>query len=262
MVRRRPRRWSLRSGSSQAETSASAAGKASEASQRAKERKIIFRAALEGELQRREIATQIQRAGGINANDLRALAEQFDDVLWEPAEADQQLAEAFDEELQRLQRRLQIPAMRAIHNLIAYPYLQAVATIAGLLLVVSSFGSKLLQAAGASGWSRILFSSGVTMLGFALVDCIACYLNTRAGRPVGPAIRPLLTVLTGLGAAAFGVVEANGLAEYHTEAQLAFWMLLLTDGAVVAAMIYRRVSASSVEREAETRSIHEPRRGT
>ena len=243
-MQRRPRRWSLRSRSSRAAGSPST-GEPSEAGQLLKDRKAIFQAALEEELRRREIATQLQREGGINAKDLRAQASALDGTLWLPAEADQQLAEALDEELRRLQRRLQIPALRAVHELIAYPYLQVVMAITGLLLVVSSFGAKLLRASGASGWSRILFFSGVSMLVFALVDCIARYVRTRAGGAAGPPIWPLLASLTGLGAAAFGVVQANRLAaQYYTAAQLAFWVVLVVDGAVIAARIYGRVAAS------------------
>jgi len=260
-VQRRPRRWSPRSRFSRADASAST-GEPSEADQRLKDRNAIFQEALEGELQRREIATQIQRAGGIDANDLRAQASEFDDTLWLPAEADQQLAEAFDEELRRLQRRLRTPALRAVHELIAYPYLQAVVAIAGLLLVMSSFGSKLLRAGGASGWSRLLFFSGVTMLVLALVDCIVGYVRTRARRAAGPPIRPLLAILTGLGAAAFAVVQVNRLAQYHTAAQLAFWVLLVTDGAFVAARVYSKFSATRAQREAEAQSIREAPRDT
>jgi hypothetical protein len=247
MVRRRPGRGSPRSRSSKRDASASTVER-SAADQRLADRKVIFRAALKGALQEREIATQIQREGGITANDLQAQAEQFDDTLWLPAEEVQQEAEALEEELRRLQGRLRIPAVRAVYELIAYPYLQAVVAIAGLLLIVWSFGLKLLRAGGVSGWSRILFFSGVTILMLALVDCIAGYLRTRRGFEAGPPIRPLLSTLTGLAAAALAVVQASRLSQYHTAAQLAFWVLLLTDGAAVAIMTIRTVAA---RREAE-----------
>jgi hypothetical protein len=241
MVRRRLGRGLPRSRSSRRDTSTV---ERSAADQRLIDRKAIFRTALKDVLKRREIATQIQREGGITAKDLEVQAEQFDDKLWLPAEEHQQQVEALEEELRRLQRQLRIPTMWAVHELIAYPYLQAVVAIAGLLLVVCSFGLKLLRAGDASGWSRILFFSGVTMLVFALIDCVVGYIRRRAGGPARPPIRPLLTTLSGLAAAAYGVVQANQLSQYRTGAQLAFWVLLLTDGALIAVRTYNILTAA------------------
>jgi hypothetical protein len=264
MVRRRTGRRSPRSRSFRRDTPASTDERLA-ADQRVADRKAIFRAAVKRVLKRREIATQVQREGGVTAKDLEAQAEQFSETLWAPAEEGQQQVEALDEELRRLQRRLRIPALLAVRELIAYPYLQGAVAITGLLLIVWSLGLKLLRTGGASGWSRILFLFGVTMLVFALVYCVVGYVRNRAGRVSVPAIWPWLSTVSGLASAAYGVVQANRLSQYHTAAQLAFWVLLLTEGVLITARVYFTVTAAPVGQqvpEARNARVGAARRNT
>jgi hypothetical protein len=222
-------------------------GEPTEASGPVDERRAVFQAVLKKVLREEEIATQIERTPGKESEDLEAQANHSADKLWAPAVGAQQYIETMADQLDRLRWRLRRPVVHAGHELIAHPFLQAAAAIAGLLLVVSSFASDLLPGGDASGWSRILYVAGASLLVLALLVTITAYARTRRGGPRGSVAPPMLLTLTGLAAAALGIVEANRLVQFRTEAWVAFSAILLADATIVAVRIYRNVTTTNVQ---------------
>ena len=248
----RRRRWR-----SSAATPDSATGAPSEESRRLKERGDVFRKVLDEVLEDPEISTQLERTPGVERSDLEAQAHHEADKLWAPAIEDQEAAEALAGELERLRRRLRRPAVQAAHELVAHPYLQGAAAITGLLLVVLSFGSELLPGGEASGWSRFFFGAGASLLLLALLATVVGYQQTRRGGRGVLVTPPLLLVLTGCGMAALGIVQANRLVQFRTEAWVVLAAILVVDAAIIGVAIFRRATASRAQPPSGTRRATE-----